>query len=177
MKSSNISLPLQEKKMALVSDEIKAKSEVYYGDADGQVKTKELLDEIEMPNGLLPLKDIEECGYHRESGFVWLKQKSSITHKFEQIGKLVTYATEVTAKVEKGKIKKLTGVKAKELLVWLTLTEITLDEPPTGKINFKSNTGLSRTFPVSAFVVKDGVNDAAGAETTEVKEVAETVEV
>ncbi|MQI32384.1 DUF538 domain-containing protein, partial [Escherichia coli] len=100
-----------------------------------------------LPNGLLPLEDMEECGYDRESGFVWLKQKKSSTHKFEKIGKLVSYAPEVTAYVEFGKIKKLTGVKAKELLLWVTLNEICLEDPPTGKLTFKTPTGLFRTFP------------------------------
>ena len=36
--------------------------------------SKLLLKEVGLPNGLLPLKDIEECGYERDSGFVWQKQ-------------------------------------------------------------------------------------------------------
>ncbi|KAK2364939.1 hypothetical protein P8452_67788 [Trifolium repens] len=141
--------------MSLVTEEIKSKAEVYHGDQLCQLKSKELLEEIALPNGLLPLKDIIEVGYNREIGFVWLKQKKSITHKFEKIGRLVSYATEVTAHVEKGKIKKLNGVKAKELLIWLTLNEIYVDDPPTGKITFKAYSGLSRTFPVSAFELEE----------------------
>ncbi|XP_057426910.1 uncharacterized protein LOC130720299 [Lotus japonicus] len=145
-----------ETKMSVViTNEIRAKSEIYHGDLLCQEKSKELLKEIALPNGLLPLKDIEECGYHRESGFVWLKQKKSNTHKFEKIGKLVSYATEVTAYVEVGKIKKLTGVKTKELLVWITLNDIYVDNPPTGKITFQTPAGLYRTFPVSAFEIKE----------------------
>lgn len=144
--------------MSLVSEEIKAKAdEVYYGDEICQEKTRELLKEVDLPNGLLPMKDMEECGIVRETGFVWLKQKKSYTHKFEDIGRLVTYGKEVTAYVEKNKVKKLTGVKAKELLVWLSLCEICVDHPPTGKIVFKSPTGLSRTFPVSAFEVEEPI--------------------
>jgi hypothetical protein len=141
--------------MSLVTEEIKSKAEVYHGDQLCQLKSKELLEEIALPNGLLPLKDIIEVGYNREIGFVWLKQKKSITHKFEKIGKLVSYATEVTAHVEKGKIKKLNGVKTKELLIWITLSDIYVDDPPTGKITFKTPAGLSRTFPVSAFEVEE----------------------
>lgn len=40
-----------------------------------------------LPNGLLPLKDMEECGYVKETGFVWLKQKKKTEHKFEKIDK------------------------------------------------------------------------------------------
>lgn len=142
--------------MSAVTEEIKAKAdEVYYGHEMCQKKSKELLKEVGLPNGLLPLKDMEECGIVRETGFVWLKQKKSSTHKFEKIGKPVTYAKEVTAFVEKGRIKKLKGVQTKELMVWVTLSDIYLDEPPTGKITFKTPAGLYRTFPCSAFEVED----------------------
>ncbi|CAI0472212.1 unnamed protein product [Linum tenue] len=73
--------------MSLVTEEIRAKAtEVYNGDEICQAKSKELLKEIQLPNGLLPLHDIVECGINSETGFVWLKQKKSITHKFDKIG-------------------------------------------------------------------------------------------
>ncbi|KAA8545269.1 hypothetical protein F0562_020053 [Nyssa sinensis] len=151
--------------MSLITEEIKAKAEVYYGDEICQEKSKFLLTEMGLPNGLLPLSDMEECGYVKETGFVWLKQKKKTDHKFEKIGRLVSYGTEVTAIVEPKKIKKLTGVKTKELLVWVTLCDIYVDDPPTGKITFKTPTGLFRTFPVSAFEIE---------EVKDVKEVKET---
>ncbi|KAK7259006.1 hypothetical protein RIF29_24600 [Crotalaria pallida] len=160
--------------MSLVTEDIKSKAEVYHGDEICQVKSKELLKEIALPNGLLPLKDIEECGYNRENGFVWLKQKKSYTHKFEKIGKLVSYAPEVTAHVEHGKIKKLSGVKTKELLLWVSLSDIFVDDPPTGKITFKTPAGLYRSFPVSAFEIEEKENkkgDNQGTESVGVKEV------
>jgi len=143
-------------KMSLVTEEIKAKAGYYQGHQFCQEKSKFLLTEMGLPNGLLPLQDIEECGYVKETGFVWLRQKRSITHKFEKIGKLVSYATEVSAYIEHEKIKRLSGVKAKELLIWVTLNEIFVDDPPTDKIIIKSLTGLSRTLPVSAFEIEDG---------------------
>ena len=127
--------------MSLVTEEIKAKAEYYQGHQFCQEKSKFLLTEMGLPNGLLPLQDIEECGYVKETGFVWLRQKRSITHKFEKIGKLVSYATEVSAYIEHKKIKRLSGVKAKELLIWVTLNEIFVDDPPTDKITIKSLTG------------------------------------
>ncbi|KAL3728444.1 hypothetical protein ACJRO7_033085 [Eucalyptus globulus] len=164
--------------MALITDEIRAQAEFYRGDEICQEKSRFLLTEMGLPNGLLPLKDIEECGYVKETGFVWLKQKKKVDHKFEKIGKPVTYAPEITAHVEHGKIKKLTGVKTKELLVWVTLCDIYLDDPPTGKITFKTPSGLFRSFPVSAFEIEEpaknggkakGVEGASAA--VEVKEV------
>ncbi|XP_028779447.1 uncharacterized protein LOC114735849 [Neltuma alba] len=162
--------------MSLVTEDLKAKAEVYNGDELCQEKSKFLLKEIGLPNGLLPLKDMEECGYVKETGFVWLKQKKSTTHKFEKIGKLVSYAPEVTAQVEHGKIKKLNGVKTKELLVWITLSDIFVDDPPTGKITFKTPAGLFRSFPVSAFEIEEKEKDGkegkeAGATPVEVREV------
>ncbi|PON81663.1 hypothetical protein TorRG33x02_225560 [Trema orientale] len=164
--------------MSLVTEEIKAKAEVYHGDEICQEKSKFLLTEIGLPNGLLPLKDIEECGYVKETGFVWLKQKKSVTHKFEKIGKLVSYATEVTAIAEPNKIRKLTGVKTKELLIWISLSDIYVDDPPTGKITFKTPAGLSRSFPVSAFEVEEEVKENKDAkEKKEVNGASAAVEV
>lgn len=146
--------------MSLVTDEIEANAEVYRGDDLCQEKSKFLLKEIGLPNGLLPLKDMEECGYVKETGFVWLKQKRKTEHKFEKIGRLVSYAPEVTAYVEPNRIRKLTGVKTKELLIWISLSDIYVDDPPTGKITFKTPAGLSRSFPVSAFEIEEEVKDA-----------------
>ncbi|KAK4801816.1 hypothetical protein SAY86_000019 [Trapa natans] len=141
--------------MSTITEEIRANAEVYYGDEICQEKSKFLLKEVGLPNGLLPLEDMEECGYVKETGFVWLKQRKKSSHKFEKIDRLVNYAPEITAYVEKSKIKKLTGVKTKELLVWVTLCDIFVDDPPTGKITFKTPSGLYRTFPVSAFEVEE----------------------
>lgn len=136
----------------IITKDIKAKaSEMYVGDEMCQEKSKLLLKEVGLPTGLLPMKDMLECGYVKETGFVWLKQKKSYTHKFDKVGKLASYEPLVTAYVEAGKIKKLTGVKTKELLVWVTLSEIYVDDPPTGKITFKTPAGLFRSFPTSAF--------------------------
>lgn len=142
--------------MSLITDEIRASAtELYHGDKICKEKSKFLLEEVGLPNGLLPLEDIEECGYVKDTGFVWLRQKKKKEHKFEKVGRVASYANEVTAYVEKSKIKKLTGVKTKEMMMWINLAEITVDDPPTGKITFKSPTGLFRTFPSSAFEAKE----------------------
>ncbi|KAM7272930.1 hypothetical protein ACFE04_027594 [Oxalis oulophora] len=140
--------------MAQLIEELKAKAESYLGDELGRVKSKEFLAEVGLPNGLLPLHDIIECGYERESGYVWLKQKEQITHKFEKIDREVIYETEVTAYVEQNKILKLEGVKAKELLVWVPVNEI-IHTPETSEITFKSYLGISRSFPSDAFIAAE----------------------
>ncbi|KAI3916275.1 hypothetical protein MKW98_004716 [Papaver atlanticum] len=142
--------------MSQIIEEVRSKAVIYTGDEIGQEKCKFLLTEVGLPNGLLPLRDIIECGHVEETGFVWLIQKEKIEHKFEAIpGTLVSYATEVTAVVEKNRIKNLTGVKVRELMIWVRLTEIYVDDPPTGKITFKSSIGINKTHPVSAFQVED----------------------
>ncbi|KAG6421857.1 hypothetical protein SASPL_118416 [Salvia splendens] len=146
--------------MSLVTDAIRAAaSEMYHGDDICREKSKQLLTEMGLPNGLLPLKDIVEVGYVKETGFVWLIQKKKCEHRFEKIGKPVQYATEVTAYIQPNRITKLTGVKAKELLLWVVLREIYVDVPPTGKITFKTPTGLFRTYPVDAFQLQDDNNN------------------
>ncbi|KAG0451199.1 hypothetical protein HPP92_026355 [Vanilla planifolia] len=69
---------------------------------------------------------MEEFGYNREAGFVWLIQKKKKDHVFKKIKRAVSYAPEVTAFVEKYKLKKMTGVKTKELLHWLSVVELYL---------------------------------------------------
>ncbi|GAB4835654.1 hypothetical protein Ancab_000562 [Ancistrocladus abbreviatus] len=115
--------------MSSVAEDIRAKATIYHGEEVCREQTQRLLREVGLPNGLLPLQDFEECGHVPETGFVWLKQKKKIEHKFEKISKLVSYATEVTAYAEPGKIKNVTGVKAKELLLWITIKDITVPEP------------------------------------------------
>lgn len=130
-------------------------AEIYHGEIC-KAKTLELLKEIELPNGLLPLVDIEEVGRNKETGFVWLKQKNVVTHFWEKIDRNTVYDKVITAFVEKHKMKKVTGVKSKELLVWISIGEIYIKEKDPRKIEFKNPTvGISRTFPVSAFEVEE----------------------
>ena len=114
-----------------------------------------MLREFGLPDGLLPLEAMEEFGLNRETGFVWIRQRKSRYHTFKQVGRLVYYAEEVTGFVEKGKIRKLTGVKTKEFLLWLTLTEFFVDPDDLSTITFKTPAGFSRSFPSSAFVLEE----------------------
>ncbi|XP_004233121.2 uncharacterized protein [Solanum lycopersicum] len=139
------------KNMSQVIASHRENAEIYTDPVVCKQKSLELLKEINMPNGLLPLEDIVEVGRNAETGFVWLKQKKAKEHKYKKIGKLVWYDTEVTAFVENRRMKKLTGVKSKEILIWVTISDISISDPECKKINFATPTGLSRSFPVSAF--------------------------
>lgn len=121
------------------------------GHEEGMKLSAFLLEEFGLPLGLLPLKDVIEVGFVRSSGYMWILQKAKVEHSFKMISKLVSYNTEIDGYVEKGRIKKLKGVKAKELILWPPVNEITVDDPPTGKIHFKSLAGITKTFPVEAF--------------------------
>ncbi|KAK9692145.1 hypothetical protein RND81_09G243500 [Saponaria officinalis] len=161
---------------SLITEDIRAKAtELYRGNDVCMAQARRLFKEVGFPNGLLPLRDVEECGYVEDTGFVWLKQKKEIDHKFEKINKLVRYATEVTAYVEPGKIKKLTGVKAKEIIVWVTINEITVEPSDSAKIVFKNNaTGVKKVFPTDAFVVEIDEPEVFKVDYKKVMEVKQT---
>lgn len=136
-------------------------AEIYTGPDMCKQMSTQLLAELHLPKGLLPLSDLEEVGYNRASGFVWLRQKKPTTHNFKKIGKLTSYAAEVTAFVEERRMKRLTGVKSKELLIWVTLSEFYIDDKDLTKITFKTPAGLFRSFPVSAFEEEEEEAEAA----------------
>ncbi|XP_076917569.1 uncharacterized protein LOC143577692 [Bidens hawaiensis] len=137
--------------MSPITPEIRACAEILNGNEVCKEKAKSLLREYCLPDGLLPVEDVEELGYVKETGFVWVKQKNEIKHKFEKVGKQVSYATEITSYFEKCKIKKLSGVKSKELMLWISLVEIYVENPSSDKITMKTPTGISKTFPKVAF--------------------------
>ncbi|XP_061352448.1 uncharacterized protein LOC133297341 [Gastrolobium bilobum] len=119
-------------------------------------KTLLLLDEILLPRGLLPLEDIIEMGYNRTTGFVWLKQRhNKKVHRFDAIGRTVSYETVVTTFVDEHRMRSVTGVKTKELFIWVTIFEIFVDDPSSSKISFANSTGISRSFPLLAFDLQE----------------------
>lgn len=94
----------------------------------------------------------------REAGFVWLKQKKKTEHLFKKIGKVVQYGEEISCYVEQHKMKKVTGVKSKELLLWITVSEMSINDASSGKIYFKSAAGIGKSFPASAFETEEHGN-------------------
>ncbi|CAN0853424.1 hypothetical protein LINGRAHAP2_LOCUS5627 [Linum grandiflorum] len=110
-----------------------------------------LLEEFELPRGLLPLEEVLEVGFVKETGYVWILQKKKVEHVFKMISKNVSYDKEITGYISKKNIKKLKGVKAKEFMLWPPVGEIIVGEASTGKIHFKSLAGITKIFPVEAF--------------------------
>ncbi|XP_028761750.1 uncharacterized protein At5g01610-like [Neltuma alba] len=121
------------------------------GNEEGMKMAASLLEEYELPAGLLPLREVVEVGFVKGTGYMWIVQKKKVEHEFKMISKLVSYDSEITGYVSKKKIKKLKGVKAKELMLWPPVSEITVDDLPARKIHFKSLAGITKTFPVEAF--------------------------
>ncbi|XP_077252050.1 uncharacterized protein LOC143891345 [Tasmannia lanceolata] len=121
------------------------------GQEEGLKMATALLAEFGLPLGILPLAGVVEVGFVKATGYMWIIQQKKVEHNFKMVSKLVSYDTEIHGYVEKKRIKKLKGVKAKELLLWPPVNEITVDDPPMGKIQFKSLAGITKTFPVEAF--------------------------
>eukprot|EP01018_Ginkgo_biloba_P016306 Gb_20057 [translate_table: standard] len=138
--------------MALVAEEAKRDQNVTIVTGDEALeKAIELIESFGMPGGLLPLQDVLEAGVVEESGEVWIKQKKEIKHYFKRADKHVIYSTNISCKVENKKMKNVKGVKAKDMLMWVPIHEIVVDENTPPKIHFKSFGGLSRTFPVEYY--------------------------
>ncbi|XP_076907481.1 uncharacterized protein LOC143563951 [Bidens hawaiensis] len=133
----------------------RAGAEIVYGAEDCLRSSIELLDELGFPRGVLPLKDLVECGRVRATGFVWMKQKGPYEHFFEATNTRVSYATEVTAYIEKCKMKKMTGVKSKQLLMWVPIVEMSMENENSSKIYFKVPVGIGKSFPVTAFMTEE----------------------
>ncbi|KAJ8551698.1 hypothetical protein K7X08_021713 [Anisodus acutangulus] len=127
-----------------VIDNRRENAEVYTDPLICMQKSLELLKEINMPRGLLPLEDIVEVGRNHETGFVWLKQKKETDHCFKKIKKTVTYAAEVTSFVEDRRLKNITGVKTKELSFWVNISDISIEDPQSNKITFAIPSGIKR---------------------------------
>ncbi|XP_006654821.2 uncharacterized protein LOC102708339 [Oryza brachyantha] len=126
-------------------------AEVKKGQEEGMKLAVSLLEEFGLPLGLLPLGDVVEVGFVRATGYMWIAQRKKVEHHFRMVSKHVSYDADITGYVKPSSIKKLKGVKAKELMLWPPVNEITVDHPPTGKIHFKSLAGVTKTFPVEAF--------------------------
>ncbi|KAF3778233.1 hypothetical protein EJ110_NYTH32646 [Nymphaea thermarum] len=133
-------------------DSMRGGAEIYVGEIECQKRAIQLLDEFGIPRGLLPLDNIVEVGIVRSEGFIWLRQKKRKDHYFEQIGRSASFAAEISAFIEPRRMKKVSGVKAKELLLWIGVSEMLVDNSSSGNVHFKTQIGISRSFPISAFL-------------------------
>ncbi|KAL3499155.1 hypothetical protein ACH5RR_038248 [Cinchona calisaya] len=133
----------------------RAGAEIVHGAEECYQHSIQLLEELGFPKGVLPLQNLEECGRVRATGFVWMKQKAPSQHFFTGTNTLVSYAIEVTAYVEKFKMKKMTGIKSKQLLLWVPIVEMSIEDLGHNKIYFKTPMGIGRSFPTTAFLTDE----------------------
>lgn len=133
-------------------EDLRANAEIVHGAEECYKHSLKMLQELGFPRGVLPLKNLEECGLVRETGYVWMKQKVPYEHFFVGTNSVVRYDTEVTAFVEKGKMKKMSGVKSKQLLIWVPIVEMSIEESMGNKIYFKTPMGIGRSFPITSFM-------------------------
>ncbi|XP_042477547.1 uncharacterized protein LOC122058901 [Macadamia integrifolia] len=126
------------------------KAKIFLSEELCKKKSIELLEEMKLPNNLLPVNEMEEMGINKEDGFFWLKLKKAQRYRFPKVGETL-YATEISGFIEPRRLKDLKGVTAKELMLTFTITEIYIEDPSTGKISFKTSSGLSRQHPISCF--------------------------
>lgn len=130
-------------------------ADVYYGSVAGKQKALQLLEEFSLPKGLLPIDEVLEVGFNRATGFIWMKLRKRRDHKFRRIGRTVSYDAEVTAFVENRRMRRLTGVKCKELMWRVPISDIYIGDKDSSKITFATPTGLSQSYPISAFEVEE----------------------
>lgn len=133
----------------------RAGAEIVHGSEECYRHSIDLLEELGFPKGVLPLQDLEECGRVRETGFVWMRQRAPYEHFFVGSNSRVSYAAEVTAYVEKFKMKKMTGVKSKQVFLWVPITEMSIEGPESKKIYFKTPMGIGKSFPLTAFMTEE----------------------
>ncbi|KAJ4766213.1 hypothetical protein LUZ62_076588 [Rhynchospora pubera] len=141
--------------VAITKDDVRAGAEIIYGAEECYNHSMELLKALGFPEGVMPLKNLDEFGLVRKTGFVWMKQKAPYEHFFKGTNTKVRYEGDGLCRlVEDGKMKKMTGVKSKQMLLWVPIVEMSVEEGQ--KIYFKSAIGIGRSFPASAFA--DEVN-------------------
>ncbi|WOK99000.1 hypothetical protein Cni_G07712 [Canna indica] len=135
----------------VAANESREGAEIIHGADECYRRSLMMLQELGFSKGVLPLKNLEECGWVKETGFMWMKQKEPYEHFFKGTNTRVRFEKEVTLFVEKKRMKKMTGLRSKQVLLWVPIVEMGLNEPDEAKIYFKSAVGIGRSFPVSAF--------------------------
>ncbi|XVE51609.1 hypothetical protein DITRI_Ditri02bG0055400 [Diplodiscus trichospermus] len=121
------------------------RAETYNGAAVCKQKVQQLLDQFHIPKGLMPLNNVVEFGYNATTGFLWLKQQKTFTYWFKTLG-AASYGPEITAFIEDRRLRKLTGVKSKEMIIWVSLSDVSVDD---SKITFATSMGLTQSYPVA----------------------------
>ncbi|KAJ4974281.1 hypothetical protein NE237_007455 [Protea cynaroides] len=85
----------------------------------------------------------------RIDGLVWWKCKAAYEHFNVATNTKASYAVETTAYVEKGRMKKMTGVKTRQSMVWAPIVKMCING---NNIIFKTPLGVGKPFPLISFM-------------------------
>ncbi|KAG8084130.1 hypothetical protein GUJ93_ZPchr0010g9452 [Zizania palustris] len=66
-------------------------AEIITGAEECSNHSKEMMRALGFPEGMIPMRDLEECGLVRDTGFVWMKQKAPYEHLFRGTGTRVVW--------------------------------------------------------------------------------------
>ncbi|KAK8577556.1 hypothetical protein V6N13_027826 [Hibiscus sabdariffa] len=124
--------------------------EIYHDATFCKQKAQEFLDKFRLPKMFMPFNNLVEVGFNPTTGFIWLKQQKPAKYRVKEIG-VSSYATEMMGFLEDCQMRKLTGIKSKEMMIWITLSDISIDQTDSSKIIFTTSMKLLKSFPVTAF--------------------------
>ncbi|KAJ0080902.1 hypothetical protein Patl1_10065 [Pistacia atlantica] len=108
--------------------ENKQGAEIHRDPALCKQKCHELLDELNLPKGILPLNNLTEMGYNRATGFLWLRQNK----RYNTSSMLSEKPLPTTPRYRR--LLRTVGCI-----------------PSSGKVRLTGAAGLSMSFPTSAF--------------------------
>lgn len=137
--------------MSLVGSETKMENAIVAAGDEALEKGMDIMETYCLPGGLMALTDVLEAGIVEETGQVWIKQKSDSKHHFKKADRHVSFSANITCKIEKMKMKNIKGVKVRDMLFWVPIHEIEVDQKNPDKLIIRSIGGFSRTFPVEYF--------------------------
>ncbi|KAI5083551.1 hypothetical protein GOP47_0003294 [Adiantum capillus-veneris] len=140
---------VKQKELAKPFAEVREKAVIHFGE-ECKLKSMELFESFGLPGGLLPLQDIQEGGFVEETGFVWMISKKQQYH-FKKADRHCSYAETISCYLKPKKMTKISGVKARDMMIWVPINEISVDDAAEPKIHFKSVGGLSRSFNPELF--------------------------
>lgn len=125
-------------------------AEIHRGHVNCKSKIRDFLFEFHLPLGILPLESIEEFGFERSSGFMWVIHTKNTCYNFKKINQQVSFQTEISGFVDHCRMWNVVGVKTKVFFMWLGITDLFIDDNHD-EITFVTASGLSQTFPINAF--------------------------
>jgi hypothetical protein len=77
-------------------------------------KVLELFQEVDFPRGVLPLKEIEECGFFKEIQFIKVNRKKKYEYLYKTTRNVLFDVSKISQYIKNGKMKKTLEVKVKD---------------------------------------------------------------